>query len=597
VLSAVLLLMLSVAPPQEAPPDTLRSAAREARAAALRYERILITTAPERFGSSYGDRCDEYVGRFCFWYSRPDTPRRPVDPEAPEVAPVRDAAIHTFRRWFALAPGDGEAAGPLVRYLIEAERATEAASAARAHVWAAGESAESLMLLGLALHYSRDFVAAEAAFDRARAASSDRQRRDLDDIGLLLETRDRSRYKGLSGEERARWETTFWAFSDPWLMEPGNERRSAHYARHALNRVLALAPRVEGRLRWGSDHGEFVLRYGMPTGRQRYYRPTASIQRDMSLVEWFDPRRVALTPGDLLTMGIPYTPPAGVRPEIERDTVRSHYAPLGLRRTRGLLVQPSVFPGPGGGAVRLDVLLPPDTTDPAVPVAPRGLMVVMDTLGREVARVEATPRVRADSATVLSAERHLPPGAYVYRVEIRDDSTGLGGLAQYRIDVAPTSGLTLSDLLVAMPGVGDPPASRADPSLEAIPRLVLRPGEDVAVYAEVSGLAVAAAGASFGVQWWIERADDDGLLRRAARWLGERVGLMSPEEPVRVAWDDYAPERATAVLVTLSMGDVEPGLHRLGLMVRDRVSGEERRSTRLVRIDPAAAPLPPRVGS
>lgn len=595
-LSAVLLLTLSVAPPQEPQPDTLGAAARDARTSALRYERVLVTTSPERHGSSSGDPCDEYVGRFCFWYGNPDTPRRPIEPEAPAVAPVRDAAINAHRRWFALAPDDSDAAGPLIRYLIEADRAAEAAAAARAHVWAAGESPESLLLLGLALHYAADIVGAEAAFDRARAASSDRERRDLDDIGVLLESRDHSRYKALTDEERARFEATFWAFSDPWLMEPGNERRSAHYARHAWNRVLARAPRVEGRLRWGRDHEEFVLRYGVPTGRQRHYRPTASIQRDMSLVELYDPRGVALTPGALLTAGIPYTPPAGVRPEIERDTARSAYAPLALRRTRGLVVQPSVFPGPDGGAVRVDALLLPDTTDPSVPTHPRGVMVLLDTLGREVSRVAATPSVRADSTTVLSAEQWVPPGSYVYRVEIRDDSTGLAGLAQYRIDVASVAGLTLSELLVAVPG-GEPPASRADPALEATARLVLPPGQDVSVYAEVSGLAVGPAGASFAVQWWIERADQGGLLRRAARWLGEAVGLLSAEEPVRVAWEDFGPDRATAVFVTLSLGGVEPGLHRLGLLVRDRISGEERTSTRLIRIDPAARPLVRPAGS
>jgi hypothetical protein len=598
VLRAALLLVLSTAAPQTAPPpDTVRLAAREAQRAAVRYERILLTTSPRRFGSLYGDRCDEQIGRFCFWFSTPGTPRRPIDPEAPEVAAVRDDAIHTYRRWFALAPHDGTAVGALVRYLIESDRAAEAVAAARSHVWAAGESPESLLFLGLALHYAQDFLGAEDAFDRARVSFSERERRKLDDIGVLLESADYSRYRRLPDEERVHYEAMFWAFSDPWLMEPGNERRSAHYARHAWNRILARAPRVEGRMRWGSDHDEILLRYGLPTGRQRIYATMSSVERRMSLVEWFDPRRVALTPGDLLTGGIPYTPPAGVRPEIERDTVRSHYAPLGLRRTRGLVVQPSVFPGPDGGAVRVDALLAPDSTDPKVPLHPRGILVLLDTLGREIDRAPVTPRLRPDSSTVLSAERKVPPGTYVYRIEIRDDSTGLAGLAQYRIDVAATTGLTLSDLLVAAPGSGQPPESRADSTLEAIPGLVLPPGAEVAVYAEVSGLSMGESGASFGVQWWLERADDDGLLRRAARWVGERVGLLSAEQPTRVAWEEFGPEQVHAIFVTLSLADADPGLHRLGLLVRDRISGEEQTSSRLVRIDRDAPRLPRRAGN
>jgi Flp pilus assembly protein TadD len=60
-------------------------------------------------------------------------------------------------------------------------------AAARTHVWAAGDSPESLMLLGFALHYARDFVAAETAFDSARALSDPDDRRRLDDLRVLLD--------------------------------------------------------------------------------------------------------------------------------------------------------------------------------------------------------------------------------------------------------------------------------------------------------------------------------------------------------------------------------------------------------------------------
>jgi hypothetical protein len=589
---AALILTVFVVGSPAALPDSTRQAEREARSASYRYERVLVTSSPQSFGGGYGDRCDERIGRFCFWHGTPGTPRRPIEPDPPEVEAAREDAIHAFRRWFALAPAELRAAGPLVRYLIESDRASEAVAAARAHVWADDGSPASLLVLGLALHYARDFAAAEAAFDRARSGMRQGERRQLDDLSVLLAHGEHSRYRGLSHDARAVYEDRFWALSDPWYMDAGNERRSAHYARHALSRIHALAPRVEGRMSWGRDHEELLIRYGLPTGRQRVFGPSTMAHRRVSLVEYFDPRRVALSPEELMAGGVPFTLPPGVRPEIERDTVRSHYAPLGIRRTRGLLVQPSVFPGEGVSVIRVDALLEPDTVAPRVPDRPEGLLVVLDTLGREVGRTPVAPRVRGDSMTVLTAEQRVPPGSYVYRVEIRDAATGLAGLAQYRIDVPERSGLTISDLLVAAPVAGEQPGSRDDPSVEAVPHLTLPPGQRVGVYAEVSGLEVGAGGASYGVQWWIERADGGGLLRRAARWVGERIGLLEEERPPRVGWEEGAPEDGRALFVTLDLTGVDPGLHLLGLRVQDRVSGEERTATRLIRIEPGASPLP-----
>lgn len=597
VLQAALISILAVATAGGSPTDSLRQAERDARSTARHYERLRVSTAPQRFGGGYGDRCDERIGRFCFWFSDPGTPRRPIDEDAPRVVAAREGAIHVHRRWFALAPQEPDAAGPLVRYLIEAERPAEAAAAARAHVWAAERSAESLLLLGLALHYTGDFVAAEEAFDSARTRYSSRERRRLDDLSVLLSSAENALYRRLSDGERARYDETYWALSDPWLMVPGNERRSAHYARHAWARVLARAPNVEGKLRWGRDHTEILVRYGVPTGRQRILETVSLTHNRLSLVEWFDPRRVALAPPDLLTGGVRAAPPAGVRPEIERDTVRSHYAPLGMRRTRGLVVQPSVFPGPEHGVVRVDALMPPDSVNPRVPVAPRGLLVLLDTLGREVARTAVTPRIRSDSMTVLAAEQAVRPGTYIYRVELRDDSTGLGALAQYRIHVPAAEGLTVSDLLVALPDPTGYPRSRADSSFEASPGLVLPPGQDVGLYAEISGLHPELQGGRFDVQWWVEGAGDPGLLHRAARWLGRRVGLLGDEEPTRVAWSETASSDVQVVFLTLTLTDLEPGPHRLVVLVRDRVTGQERTATRLVRIDPAAPPLPPRTNN
>jgi hypothetical protein len=572
------------------PPDSLRDAERAARSTAYRYEHVLRHTAPQRFGGGYRGPCDEVIGRFCFWYSSGGEPRPKPEAEPEEVTQARLAAIHAFQRWLALAPGVDAAAGPLVRYLIEAERPTEAVAVAGAHVWAADSSTISLLLLGMALHYTRDFVAAEAAFDSARARLSERERRRLDDVGVLLEPRERSRYNGLSQETREEYEAAFWVFSDPWLLQPGNERRSAHYARHAWSRILARTPRAQGMLPWGSDQQEIVLRYGIPEGRERILSAATHLDSRFTLLEWFDRGAVALGPPALLTGGLPEAPPPGIRPDLERDTARTRYAPLATRRIRGLVVQPSLFPGATTTAIRVDALLPPDTAAPRTPMDPRGLLVLMDTLGRVVARVETTPVLRPDSSTVLSAEVEAEPGVYVYRAEILDEARGLGGLAQYRIEVAAAPGLRLSDLLITFPVGGEAPSARRDGALAAIPDLVLPPQQTIGVYAEVSGLAPGEDGARLALEWWIEREPGSNLIGRALRWLGERVGLVASEPPIRIAWEEGGVEGWVPLFVTLDLARAEPGLNRLGLVVRDRVSGQERTATRLIRIDPDADP-------
>jgi hypothetical protein len=592
VLKAVLIASLAVPLADGLAQDSVRDAARQARATAAAYERAVVRSAPQHFGSRYTDRCDERIGRYCFWFSAPDRPRRPVDPETPEVASARATAIHAFRRWFALAPDHRAAAGPLIRYLIEGDRTREAVAAARAHVWAADRSAESFLFLGLALHNDQDITAAEAMFDSARARAAPDERRRLDDLTLLLERRERTHYRSLDNGGRAEYEARFWALSDPWMMRPGNERRSGHYARHALSRIQAMAPRVEGRLRWGRDDHEILLRYGPATGRQRLLDLSPGSGGYMTLVEWFDPRRVALTPERLVTSGLPSTPQPGERPWIEQDTVRSDYAPLGMRRARGLIVTATLFPGAGGSGLRVDALLPPDSVEPRVPVDPRGILVVLDTMGAEVGRVHAEVRVAYDTLTLVSVGHPLEPGAWVYRVEVRDDSTGLGGLAQYRIDVPAVEGLAVSDLLVAMPGSAERGPGVAGDALEGIPRLVFRGGEEIAVFAEVTGLAVADGGASLDVQWWVEPAGPGGILRRAARWVGERVGLVDPSPPLRVVWREGGTEGTHGVLLDLRLPDLDRGLHHLGLRVVDRVSGDQREAMRLIRVDPEAPPLP-----
>ena len=582
---------------REDAPDA-RALARAARTASYRYESLQRRTAPTtNQGGRRGDQCDERIGRFCFWYDSPsDPPAPPLPPEPPAVADARVVAVRAHRLWFAADPASSDAAGFLVRYLVEDDRTAEAVAAARAHVWAARAAPEALFVLGLALHYHGDFLAAEAAFDSARAVMPDEDRRRVDDVRVLLEGPERGRYGRLGEAERDRYHERFWALSDPSLLQPGNERRSGHYARHAWARIHEKAPRVQGKTFWASDYEEIVIRFGLPVSRRRIrdFHPYLSMT-EPSYIESFDHRSVALVPPALLTRGLPEAPPPGMRHELARDTAPSSYPPVRLRLAP-MDVVPTRIPEGGGALLRIDAVLAPDTLEPRVPVSPRGLLVILDTMGRELLREPAWLERAADSAIVMTATAPVPAGEWIYRVELLDDSTGLAGLSQYRVVIPgpATAGaepaLSLSDLMVAEP-FGDPqPVSHDDPALLPHPTSLLPVGSRVGLFASVTGLR---RGRSYTVEWAFHEVSEGTLLGDAARWLGRRLGLVRAEAPLRLRWEDVAGgERRVPIAVNMDLAEAGPGLYRISLRVTDALTGESLVAERLVRLT-AGPPGPP----
>lgn len=570
--------ILGASPPDQAiESDT--NPERAARAAARRYESLLRRRAPYGPSGVVGGRCDEIIGRFCFHFGRGPSP--PPPPEDPDVRESRRRAIQAHRRWLSHDPANGEAAGGLVRYLIEDGRAAEAVPAARTHAWASPGTGSEL-LLGLAHHSSGDFVAAETAFDRGRAAAPAAVRRALDDVAVLVAPAEWRWYGKVRGERREAYIRRFWAFSDPALGVPGNERRSAHYARHGWVRILEKAPTTTGMLRWGEDHAEVVLRYGLPRSRERVRAPPFRVNWETTVVSYYDPRGVPLVPEALGTEGIPGVPEPGASPELERDTVRSAYAPHGVRRLRGLVGQVTRFPTRDGWVLRVDAHLPPDTASPPAPAAPQALLTVLDSMGGALAGVPASARVRPDATTVVRGEVAIDADAYAFQLELRDDSTGLAGLARHRVEL-PAGVLGLSDPLIVAAGgpVEDEPAARS--AVEPFPTRILATGRPVRVWAEVAGLSRRSGTARYSVEWWLESRREPSLLGRAVRWLGRRLGRAGGDGPVRIRWEGSS-EAADPLPITfvLDLRGAEPGPYRLGLTIRDQVSGREATSYRRV---------------
>src|SRR5688572_19991366 len=168
-------------PTDPAAAATLR---RNAERAARGFEQRRLRLLPN-VPSSVGGPGDVIIGRYRYAAGEADdlTPP-PTEPE--EIAAARRALIGTLDSAAKRSPGDAWIRSRLVWYAIEAGDTTLALSAAR-DCRDDGSAWWCSALLGLALHVSGDFRAAETAFDATLAAMPDSTRCRWTDASVLLD--------------------------------------------------------------------------------------------------------------------------------------------------------------------------------------------------------------------------------------------------------------------------------------------------------------------------------------------------------------------------------------------------------------------------
>ncbi|HEX6940060.1 MAG TPA: hypothetical protein VF158_11665 [Longimicrobiales bacterium] len=569
--------------PLTIPEDSAEALRRAARSAERRYESLVRRLAPVRFGGA-GGRCDEIVGRFCLTYDGGDPP--PADPPPPAVVRARQDAVEALRRAFAGLPGDLGTAGPLLRYLIEDERAEEALSAARTYAWASADSVWGPLLLGYAFHAAGDDAAAERSFDEALARMSAEDRRRFEDIEVFLTGDEREAYDDMDGGDRVAYETAFWRLADPLYLIAGNERRAEHFARHVWSRLLSETPRVGGMHSWGRDLEELTLRYGVPTSRERVVSYYYSLQPD-SYVEHFHPDQLAFLPEAIRTEGYPPTPPPGAPWPLERERARSGYAVKRVRRIVPVAHQVARFPAGDSIAVVVYGRMPLDSAAAGAAEARAGLFL-LDARYTIVGSALGGAAVTNDTARA-QLELRVAPGHYVYSMELVEEPSRLAGRARFALDVPgyPHAGVAVSDPVLAAPfGGGPTPRGRDDARLRPHADLVFSSGDTIGLYAEAHGLAPGPDGSMYyAVELAVVRADEPALLARAVRWLGRTLGLADEDRPPRLSWQGRAEAGHPAVLaVDFPLTDLDAALYELELTVTDRIGGSSFTSRRLFRV-------------
>jgi len=515
-----LLLALAQAPSRFAT-TTVRGAAvdsqrvlRDARAAQNDFERTRRANLPLNNRGTAG-RCDVRVGRFCYWWDDGEfTP--PAEP--PKTTSARNALLVRLDKAASTLPGDRWIAGQRVRYLVEAERYSDAVEAARtcgaAQSWCAA-------LAGYAFHTASQFSSADSAFNVALAAMTERERCRWTDISLLLEGDARKRYEKMPCADRTPFETRFWALSRPLYLLPANDLHTEHLARLTMIELLRSS-RYPQDMAWSSDQHELVVRYGWETGWSREL-PSVS-----------DPSNIHVV-GHEPTPAFDFVPEpeAIARPDsaessdwaLHNQLAQSRYAPRYARSVSELDHQIAFFRRGDSALVvaafdlSRDTVFSHDSIVAALAVAetsaPDSAIVVRDT--------NAT---RRDVLTASAAWESL-----IVSVEARDSAARR--VARARSVVRPpasTGRVTISDLLL-FDDASSPPSSLD----EAIPRarasMRVERAKPVGVFWEMYGVDPSGEGLAYTLT---VTQDGTSWYRRAA----EKLKVVDRRAPVRMQWNE-----------------------------------------------------------
>lgn len=253
IVAAILVAFCSTASNAQQNRDSV-DARRRATRAQERFEQVRRHNLPRRL-TGRPNACDAFIGRFCRWNSGDDT----IEAKEPRtIRRARVALLASLDSASRKSPRDGWISGQRIRYLLETRHDTAAVRVAReckaADWWCAA-------LEGLVLQQGRNGAAPDSAFARALRTMPAADRCRWTDMTPLLDPSLRKRFGKVGcGKNEGVAERLWWA-ADPFWSVAGNDRRTEHYARHTMARILEPA-RIVYDIGWANDLREMIVRYG-----------------------------------------------------------------------------------------------------------------------------------------------------------------------------------------------------------------------------------------------------------------------------------------------------------------------------------------------
>jgi hypothetical protein len=205
--------------------------------------------------------CDAVVGRYCYLQQvGTDAPQ-----EAPEVVAARARLLVVLDTLGTMIPGDRWILGQKVRYLIEAGQAQAADSLG---VACAGQgmvpetTSWCLALVGYTAQQYGKYQRADAAFSSALEAMSESQRRNWEDLAVLIGGGGTGPYRRTDGAPRDSMAAAFWRLVQPLYLTSVNDLRTEFFAR-ITRMYIEQDSRTTMSDWWGADDRQALLRYGV----------------------------------------------------------------------------------------------------------------------------------------------------------------------------------------------------------------------------------------------------------------------------------------------------------------------------------------------
>jgi len=526
-----------------AQPDSV-AALRSAQRAQQAFESRRGFLAPRTLGGARVDgECDEKIGRFCYWY---DDDRLPLPREPEEIRAARTHLLDLLDSAAAQLPGDWWIAGQRVRYLVESDRAVEAAAVAHA---CRAERWWCEALEGFARHAAGDDVAADTIYAAALEDMPAGQRCRWTDLTPLLDGSLRQRFRRFDCASRSAFSAHLWWLAQPLLSRPGNDRRVEHYARLTMVRMLERASSA-----WtypmDDDLRELTLRYGWPIAW------SAALGDELN-----DPRDIT---GHERIPAFHFFPNAAadLAPESsswDLKPVRPHerYAPMYARTFATLTPAITVFRRGESTLVVVAYDLTRDTSWVPEPTLSRAVVVARDEYHPPLV-------IRSDDSSrkgVMVADAPWP--ATVAGFEVTQTGTLHVGRARVAITARNPSLVGASGLLVF-----DPSDSLPEDLAAVLPRVLssaqVAIGGRIGLYWEVYGLAPAEP-----VETKVTVAPHHtGLLRRIGSWIG--MGKRSRD--TQLAWHEVVDPQTGMIhrAVMVDVSSLDPGRYDVRVTVAAR---------------------------
>jgi len=500
-----------------------------ARDAQRSFESARRRLLPLGYGG--GGRCDERIGRFCYWYDDRDTT---LPEEPPAMVELRARFLDRLDEFHHALPHDEWILGQQVRYLVEHrshQRALELTGQCHPSSWWCAA------LEGFVLHDAERFGAADRAFERALAAMPEALRCEWTDLSEVLDADLLERIKGKSCRDRQPTSDSILWLADPLLSQPGNDLATELLSRRVVAEYFRDARSPHG-LPFGKDIADLALRYGW------------SIRWSRADQRWPTAEQPSVI-GHSRTPAYAFFPqPLDDQPfwryRLSRDRPRSRYAPSYAGRFSDM-VGYRVARFPRGDTMRLVLVgQAPDSiaSDPrARPLAvfssgPKATSLILPVdLGRPAVAM-TTPATPGLAGIEIGVERHWARARWLVTPIPADDS------------------LVLSDPLLFAPGERLP-GSLDQAVASAVPSARLSRARPVGVYWEVSGPASDSLEISIGLI-----PERRGLLGR----IGQSLALVKRKAPLTLRWAQAGPASGPrSRAIELNLAELRPGHYTLEL--------------------------------